>query len=63
MDYEREREWNQTDLGRAFTRYTNFLIGATLAAEYERTSDKRLRELNEKTNQYRQEFLLLVRGW
>ncbi len=63
LDYQREREWSQSDIGKAFTRYTNCLVGETIAGENERTSDKRLRELNEKTNQFRKEFLLLVRGW
>ena len=61
--YARELEWTKTELGRAFVRYTNCLVGETIAGENERTSDRRLRELNEKTNQFRREFLLLIRGW
>jgi hypothetical protein len=63
LDYQREREWSQTEIGKAFTRYTNCLVGETIAGENETTSNKRLRELKEKTNQFRNEFLLLVRGW
>lgn len=63
MDYEREREWSTTEVGKAFTRYTNHLIGETIAGENERTSNKRLRELNTKTNEARDALLLLIRGW
>ena len=62
-EYQREREWYKTDVGKAFIRYTNSLVSETISGEQDRFSDKRMRELHEKTEQLRKEFLLLIRGW
>lgn len=63
IDHQREREWNSTEIGKAFILYTNCLVAETIYGEKEDFRNKRLKELNEKTNQFRQEFLHLVRGW
>lgn len=62
-DRERIKEWRQTEIGKAFLRFESACSHYWQKDLDEGISDKRLRELHDKMEQTRKEFLLLIRGF
>ena len=58
-----EREWAQTEIGKAFVRFENAHSRYWQNDGNDRISDRRLRELHEAAEAARCKFLILVRGW
>jgi hypothetical protein len=60
---QRNKEWDETELGRLFRKYENATISYWQKDQDDRISDKRLRELSGKMDEARKAFLLSIRGF
>jgi hypothetical protein len=57
------REWQTTEIGTAFIRFENAMASYWQNDQSKIISERRLRELDNKMQETRKEFLLLLRGW
>lgn len=59
----KEREWNQTPIGKAFRKFENAHSRFYQMDGQDRISDRSLRSADEAQQTARREFLLFLRGW
>jgi hypothetical protein len=61
--YARDREWAQTELGKAFLRYENLTARAWQVDSNERSSDLAMKEAWAKAGDARKQLMILIRGF
>lgn len=59
----KEREWNQTPIGKAFRKFESAHSRFWQMDGQDRISDRSLRAADEAQQTARREFLSLLRGW
>ena len=59
----KDREWRQTELGKAFYRYENLTASAWVADSNEDTAEGRLKKIWAEQKEARDVFMLLLRGF